>query len=397
MKGIEVPERTEDFTADPVELFFDLAYVFAFSQLVGFLVHHPDWTGIGQVALVFWLLWLPWSQFTWSANAVSGNSRHVRVVFLIGTAVSVPMAASVSTAFDDGGPVFAVSLSVIVLLGIITLVSSISGAPETKNAVRQWAIPSFVAIAVIVAGGFVDGDARIWLWFAATLIVLVGMATAGRNEWVIRPGHFAERHGLIIIIALGEVIVAIGAPVAGALGDGAGLVRSTALALIGVGAFAGLTWWSYFDRVSPALEHRAQGLTGTLERGRYARDVYTLAHALDGCRDHLGGCCAGGDRAPPERPRRSELPLDALRRPRTPDSRDDRCDLACVPGHRTRTRGGHGVGRGHRGDLGVVGRLGAHRRDRPPHRRYPRRRTRANREVERPAGSGGATSRPRRR
>jgi low temperature requirement protein LtrA len=280
MKGIEVPERTEDFTADPVELFFDLAYVFAFSQLVGFLVHHPDWTGIGQVALVFWLLWLPWSQFTWSANAVSGNGRAVRAVFLIGTAVSVPMAASVSTAFDDGGPVFSISLAMIVLLGIVTLVLSIENAPETKDAVVLWVAPSFAAIAVIIVGGFVDGRARVWVWLAATFVVLVGMALAGRNEWVIRPGHFAERHGLIIIIALGEVIVAIGAPVAGALGDGAGLVRSTALALIGVGAFAGLTWWSYFDRVSPALEHRARGLTGTLERGRYARDVYTLAHAL---------------------------------------------------------------------------------------------------------------------
>ncbi|MEY2467426.1 MAG: hypothetical protein QOF21_124, partial [Actinomycetota bacterium] len=81
MKGITVPERTEDFTADPVELFFDLAYVIAFSQLVGVLVHEPTWEGVGKVGLLFALLWLPWQQLTWTANAISGNSRGVRAIF----------------------------------------------------------------------------------------------------------------------------------------------------------------------------------------------------------------------------------------------------------------------------------------------------------------------------
>ena len=118
MKGITVPERTEDFTADPVELFFDLAFVYAYSQLVGVLVHDPDWVHVGRAGLLFALLWLPWSQFTWSANAVSGNGRMVRTLFLVATAISVPMAASVSTAFDDGGPVFALCLGAITVIGM---------------------------------------------------------------------------------------------------------------------------------------------------------------------------------------------------------------------------------------------------------------------------------------
>jgi low temperature requirement protein LtrA len=81
VKGIPLPERTEDFTADPVELFFDLAYVLAFSQLVGLLIDSPTWSGAGTVALLFALLWLPWQELTWSANAVSGNSPSVRVIF----------------------------------------------------------------------------------------------------------------------------------------------------------------------------------------------------------------------------------------------------------------------------------------------------------------------------
>ena len=77
MKGIELPPLTEDFTADPVELFFDLAYVFAFSQLVALLINEPTWAGAGKAALLFGLLWLPWQQLTWAANAVSGNGRPV--------------------------------------------------------------------------------------------------------------------------------------------------------------------------------------------------------------------------------------------------------------------------------------------------------------------------------
>ncbi|MBT8208321.1 MAG: low temperature requirement protein A, partial [Acidimicrobiia bacterium] len=88
MKGIELPPPTDDFTADPVELFFDLAYVFAFSQLVGVLIADHSWTGVGRAALLFGLLWLPWQQLTWAANAISGNGRPVRSLFLVATVVS---------------------------------------------------------------------------------------------------------------------------------------------------------------------------------------------------------------------------------------------------------------------------------------------------------------------
>ncbi|MGI9603406.1 MAG: low temperature requirement protein A [Acidimicrobiales bacterium] len=280
MKGIQIPPRTEDFTADPVELFFDLAYVFAFSQLVGHLVHHPDWRGVGEAGLLFMLMWLPWSQFTWAANRVSGNGRRVRVLFLIGTAVSVPMAASVSTAFESGGPLFAITLSSIVVLGLATITIGFEKGTAEFGSLLRWSLPSLVALAVIVVGGFVDGGFRIGLWIAGVLIIFAAMVGAGRGEWIVRPGHFAERHGLIVIIALGEVVVAIGLPVVGALEAGEGLPANTATALVASGALAGLLWWSYFDRPSPALEHRAEALDDPAAEGRYVRDVYTWAHAL---------------------------------------------------------------------------------------------------------------------
>jgi low temperature requirement protein LtrA len=279
VKGIEVPERAEDFSADPVELFFDLAYVFAFSQLVGRLVDEPDWTGVGRAALLFGLLWLPWQQLTWAANAVSGNGRAVRFIFLVATAASVPMAAATSTALAAGGPVFAITLGVIMALGFLAQTLSVDRGSTFHRAVVRWVTPNAIALVVLVAGAFVDGRGRIVLWLLSLAIVLGAMIAAGRGDWIIRSGHFAERHGLIVIIALGEVVVAIGLPVVQALEAGEGLPGTTVVALVASGVFAGLLWWGYFDRVGPALERRAERIDEDAERGRFVRDVYTWAHA----------------------------------------------------------------------------------------------------------------------
>ena len=278
MKGIELPPRTEDFTADPVELFFDLAYVFAFSQLVALLIHEPTWAGVGKAALLFTLLWLPWQQLTWAANAVSGNGRPVRSLFLLATVVSIPMAASTSTAFAGGGPVFAIALTGIMLIGFRMQTLGTTEEFDFQSAVARWIGPNVVAIAVLVVGSFYDGTVRLAFWLGTVAIVLWAMIRAAESEWGVRTGHFAERHGLIIIVALGEVIVAIGIPVVAALEEDGSLPWATVLALLASGAFAGLLWWSYFDRPSPGLELAASRLDGRAS-GRYARDVYTWAHA----------------------------------------------------------------------------------------------------------------------
>ena len=278
MKGIQLPPLTEDFTADPVELFFDLAYVFAFSQLVGLLIHEPTWAGVGKAALLFSLLWLPWQQLTWAANAISGNGRPVRTLFLVATVVSIPMAASTSTALAGGGPVFAIALAGIMVIGFTMQTLGVTDEVDFDGAVTQWIAPNAIAIAVLVVGSFYDGTTRLVLWLVAVAIVLWAMIKAAEGEWVVRAGHFAERHGLIIIVALGEVIVAIGIPVVAALETDGGLPLATLLALVASGAFAGLLWWAYFDRPSPGLEFAATRLEGR-DVGRYARDVYTWAHA----------------------------------------------------------------------------------------------------------------------
>ncbi|MEM8706852.1 MAG: low temperature requirement protein A [Actinomycetota bacterium] len=277
MRGLMIPDQGEDFTADPVELFYDLAFVFAFSRLVKHLIEHPTWTGGAEAALLFAIIWLPWSWFTWSANAVPGNQRSVRAVFLVATAITIPMAASVGSAYDDGGFVFAISGAAIMLMSIALQVLALDRDSEVFQSAIRLAAPVVVSLGLLVAGGLVDGSARVGLWIGMVVLTFLGTVSAGNSEWIVRSGHFAERHGLILIIALGEVVVAIGIAVSGELGDG-GLSNELWFTMLAAGALAGLLWWAYFDRVNPALEHRSEE-TDASARGRFARDVYTWAHA----------------------------------------------------------------------------------------------------------------------
>jgi low temperature requirement protein LtrA len=278
MRGIPVPDPEEDFAADASELFFDLVFVFAMSRLVAHLVHHPTWEGVGEFTLLLSLIWMPWSQFTWSANAVAGNSRPVRVLFLVAAVASVPMAASVTTAFGDGGLSFGFSAAVILAMALGTMIVGLSDEPVVRASTIRYSIPNWVAIVLMIVGGVLDDGLRVATWIAAIAVILVGTVRAGSDEWLVRAGHFSERHSLIVIVALGETIVALGLPVLTSLEAGDGLSTQTGLAVLAGGVFAGLLWWSYFDRPSPALERHHESLEGGHARGRFARDVYTYLH-----------------------------------------------------------------------------------------------------------------------
>lgn len=282
MRGVVVPDPGEDFTADPVELFFDLSYVFAFAQLVFFVSHHPTWADAGRSLLLLALVWITWSQFTWAANAVSGNARPVRVWFLGATVAAVPMGASIGSAWGAGGTTFAVSQAAILGMGLLTMVAGLPRGSEVRAAILRYAVPNGLAMLVLLVGSRFDGDVRVVVWGASLLGVLVGMARAGReSEWIVRGGHFAERHGLILIVALGEVVVASGLGAAEALGElgegAASLPGASFLALGAGGLLAALLWHSYFDRVQQLFEHRVEAVEGA-DLGRYARDVWTLWH-----------------------------------------------------------------------------------------------------------------------
>ncbi|MDX1478874.1 MAG: low temperature requirement protein A [Saprospiraceae bacterium] len=277
MRNVPIPSREEDFTADPAELFFDLSFVFAFSRLVFHLVHDPTLAGIGEFVLLFALIWIAWSNFTWAANAVAGNSRFVRTVFMVATAISLPMAASLEAPFGSGSIVFAVTVSAILTMPIITGAALLDDE-AVRSSNRRYLFFTVGAIVLVLAGGFASGAVQIGLWIAALAVLVLNTIDAGGGDWMMRPGHFAERHGLIVIIALGEVVVAIGAPVVETLSEGHSLDANLVAALTASGVLAGLLWWSYFDRPLPALERRHEGLTDPKVRALFARDVYTYNH-----------------------------------------------------------------------------------------------------------------------
>lgn len=281
MRNVVLPDRTEDFTADASELYFDLAFVFGLSQLVGLLINEHDWVGVGKAALLFVLVWMVWSQFTWTSNAVPGNQPVVRLFFMVSTAVTIPMSASVSTAFGDGGPVFAISLSIIFLAAMLLSlysVKSVLGDPAILRSMWQYGSVAVASLVPLVIGSFLDGAGRTVLWLVSVGLILLAMAISGASEFIVRAGHFAERHGLIMIVALGEVIVAVGIPVVRTLEDSEKSLGSmTIAALVASGAFAGLLWWLYFDRLQGALEHRVAELQEP-HRSTMARDLYTAGH-----------------------------------------------------------------------------------------------------------------------
>ena len=280
MKNVPIPSRDEDFTADPAELFFDLSFVFAFSRLVFHLVHHPTLDGFAEFVLLFSLIWMAWTNFTWAANAVAGNSRFVRAIFLTATAISLPMGASLEAPFGAGSIVFAVTVSAILAMPMATSATLLSHDKEVQSSNLRYFLFTLVGIALVLVGGFTDDAWQKGFWIAAVAWLIYSTLDAGGGDWLVRPGHFAERHGLIVIIALGEIIVAIGAPATEALSDGGSFDGKLIAAMTASGVLVGMLWWSYFDRPLPALEYRHQQLTHANDSSRFARDVYSYSHYL---------------------------------------------------------------------------------------------------------------------
>ncbi len=124
------------------------------------------------------------------------------------------MAASVTTALEDGGLVFAVSPATILVLGLATMYFGLPAGSPVRSSIVSYSTPNLIAVVLMLVGAVLDRELRIAIWIAAiAVIVVLGMLRAGGSQWIVRPGHFAERHGLIVIVALGEVIVALGLPV----------------------------------------------------------------------------------------------------------------------------------------------------------------------------------------
>lgn len=274
-----IRQDLEQASVTPLELFFDLVFVFALTQVTAFMADELSWQGILRGALVIMLLWWAWVGYAWLANVASAEERPIKLAILAGMAAMFILALCIPEAFDDapGGLDGPVVLAICYLLFrlmhlVIFLIISREDA-GLRAQVLRFALSVVASSVVLLVASQFDGWLQTGLWMLALLADYVGTALGGFRGWRLpAPGHFSERHGLIIIVALGESIVAIGVGVAKEpiswviiAGSVLGLLLSSAL------------WWAYFD-VSALLGEHALAIEPVETRARLARNAYSYGH-----------------------------------------------------------------------------------------------------------------------
>ena len=265
-------EAEQERRTSYLELFFDLVFVFAITQVTTLVVDDPTAGGFARGALVLWLVWWAWGGFAWMTNAISIESRGVRVAFLAVTLGCFFVALAVPDAYGDDVLWFALPYVAIRVAQVALYVWGLRLDPAHQAAIRQLAPWFLVAPLVVLAGAFLDGDARVAAWLVAVAIDVGGALNVSGAGFRVSAAHFAERYGLFVIISLGESIVAIGV-------GAAGLERDATFAAAVTVAFAGvaLLWWAYFDFLALGAE-RTLARTPIERRGPVARDIYSLLH-----------------------------------------------------------------------------------------------------------------------
>ena len=267
--GITATEREHRVT--PRELFFDLVFVFAFTQVATLLANDPTFAGIGRGVLVLGALWWAWSAYAWFTNTVDPEEELVGAALLVALIAMFVAALVVPGVFGDEGLLFGVAFLVVCAMHMTLYVLASRGHPDLFHAVLRFAPWSIIGAILIVIAGFAEG-ARIWLWIAALAITYGGAVWTDSTGWHVHPAHFAERYALVLIIALGEAFIAIGI---GATGTGIG-VGEVAAAILGLLVATGF-WLAYFDFFAIRGEQMLGEATGQA-RVALARDVYTLIH-----------------------------------------------------------------------------------------------------------------------
>jgi low temperature requirement protein LtrA len=263
-------EREERVT--PLELFFDLVFVFAITQVTGMLSGDPTWGGLLRGLLVLGALWWSWAAYAWLTNTVDPEEGPVRLAMLGAMGAMLVVSLAVPAAFGADGVVFGVAYFAVRVLHIALYALAGRGDPDLLGAVLRMTPTATLGPALLVGAGFLDGAAQVTVWVTALALDYLGVLPGRGRGWRVSPAHFAERHGLIVIIALGESIVAIGVGAAGLPLD-AGLL---AAALLGIGIVAAL-WWAYFDVVAIVAQRKLGEARGAA-RAALARDSYTYLH-----------------------------------------------------------------------------------------------------------------------
>ena len=253
------------------ELFFDLVFVFAFTQVATLLANDPTFGGIGRGVLVLAALWWAWSAYAWLTNVVDPEEGIVGAALLVAMIAMFIAALAVPGAFADEGVLFGAAFLVVCLVHLALYALAGRGTRDLLGAVLRLAPWTLLGATLILAAGFAD-SARTWLWLAALLSTYAGAALSGSQGWRVHATHFTERHGLVVIIALGEAFIAIGIGATG-IHIGLGEILAATLGILVAASF----WLAYFDFFTIRGEQILGNLEGA-ERVALARDAYTYVH-----------------------------------------------------------------------------------------------------------------------
>jgi low temperature requirement protein LtrA len=262
----------EESRVTPLELFFDLVFVLALTQCTALMAAHPTWAGLAQALLVLGVMWWSWVGYAWLTSVVDPEEGSVRLVMLAAMGAFLVVALCVPGAFGSEGLLFACAYFVVRFAHIGLFMIASRDDPGLRHAVAGLAISTAIGTGLLVVASSLDGFPQGAVWALALALDMGGPLLIDSSGWRLEPGHFAERHGLIVIIALGESIVAIG--VGAEVGVDAGIV---AAAVLGVG-IAGALWWLYFDVVALVAERRLSNAPPGKVRNEIARDSFSYLH-----------------------------------------------------------------------------------------------------------------------
>jgi low temperature requirement protein LtrA len=264
-----------------LELFFDLVFVFAFTQVNALVA--ADSTGLGPLRgiLLIAMLWWAWGGYAWLGNQAQADEGVLRTTMILAMAAVFAASMAIPEAWHDrpGGlsapMVLAVAIVAVRSVHLIVYAVAARGDGGLSRQLARNTGPMVVMAVLLVLGALAQDGLRTGLWLAALVVDYSGVYLVGATGWrVPAPGHFAERHGLIVLVALGESIVSVG------VGAGRAPLSWQALLVVGIGLAINVTlWWAYFDVVAAVAEHALHARTGP-ERALLARDSFTYLHFL---------------------------------------------------------------------------------------------------------------------
>jgi low temperature requirement protein LtrA len=267
-----VLERGGEHRITPLELFFDLVLAFAFTQVTRLLTDDPTWGGVLHGMLVLAALWWTWNVYAWLTSATDVEEGWVRLAMLGSMGAMLVVALAAPGAFAEHAVLFGVAYLLVRLLHLALSAIVARGDPDRRSALLRFAPTAIIGSSLLVVAGFLDGEWRVPLWMVGLAIDYLGPATVGMGRgWQIAAEHFAERYGLIVMIALGESIIAIG------VGAGSNLDSGVLVAVVLGVVLVSALWWLYFDVAAIFTRTRLVEATG-IERARLARDSYGYLH-----------------------------------------------------------------------------------------------------------------------